>query len=160
ERGLQISPLIQRARREAGPIGEDTTAPNRATEKKRRRTRPVIGAPSAVDSDGSSELGGQYDSRVLPDRAELLLQRPQAGVQCGEATRELAFSAAFIGMSIPADGVEHRHLRTVFATQEARGCIDDLAVASATLCHGLRGSGNLIRGKCIRQAFGKQRIRG
>src|SRR4029077_7840628 len=72
---LEVALLVQVRFLEAGPVGDNTAALERAASQQRHRAGAVIGPVGAVDARGAAELGDDRDDALAPRVAHIGLDR-------------------------------------------------------------------------------------
>ena len=113
----------------------------------------VRGNVAVVTLDNPPVNGLGYDTR----------REFSAGIERAEARRELTLRTPFVGMGVPARGVEHGDLQAVLTRKERTGRPHGFQVASTrrALCRLHRGlASDVVRGERIRKSQGQHRVAG
>ena len=118
---LQIAPLVEIVVTQTGPVGNDSTAVNRATQQQRGRRRAVIGAACAVDVYGPPEFGDDCNNGVVPGISKFRSQGIQAGIESGKAIGQRASRCALVRMRVPAAEFDDGNSWAIRRGQETRG---------------------------------------
>ena len=127
----EIAALIERAARETGPVCDYSPTTHRPADKKRRGGCAVIGPARAVYRGGAAEFSRQQYGGVIPYGAELLFEGAEPGIERRKSARQLALRGAFVRVSVPTGGVEHRNFGAVVTAEEFRARYAEVSQAAA-----------------------------
>ena len=87
-RRLQVAVVEQVVISQPWPICKHPAARHRSAEQERRAARAMIGAETAIDPRGATELGDNHDNAARPRLAQPLAQRRHAVIQRVQRTCE------------------------------------------------------------------------
>ena len=106
---------------EAGPVGDDASALQRAAHEHGDRAGAVVGAVVAVDARGAAELGDDRNHGLAPGLAHGLLDGGNGDVEHAQQARQLSVRSAFVDMRVPAHDARGADARAIGLRQVARG---------------------------------------
>src|SRR5262249_10106955 len=100
-RGFKVAIFKQIGLLEARPVGNDAPTFERTAHKNRDRTSAVVGAFTAIDARGATELGEERNHSLAPSVAEIALHRPNGAIEGREQKSECALGSAFVDVRVP-----------------------------------------------------------
>ncbi len=116
----EVAVLIELGLGNTRPVGDHTTALERAACQQRNGRGAVIGPLRAIDARGATEFRDQGHNGLTPGAAHLRFDRGNRTIERAEQVRQPSADFAFVGMGIPTIECKRADARTARLGQKFR----------------------------------------